>query len=97
MSAITCKTIDMDIIEVLNKSPHKMFCGKGHNIYDKEECCSWCGESKKRTEEEQKRYDLLSFYIHDRNKSDEDSEDDTIEFNENNPNCFENAGRKLFT
>ena len=59
MSGNNCKTSDMNFIEALNKSPHKMFCSKGHNIYDEDDNCYWCGESKIRTKNEKKRFNLL--------------------------------------
>jgi hypothetical protein len=59
MSANNRKTIEMYEIEALNKCENKMFCSKGHNIYDTEECCSWCGESKKYDKKDKKIIDLI--------------------------------------
>ena len=53
------KTKGMYEIELINfiydDKKVKMFCNNGHNIYDDEKECSWCGETNKYNETEIKK------------------------------------------
>ena len=75
---MSSKSIDMYMIECINKCNHKMFCSKGHNIYDEEDYCSWCGESKKFTEKEIKINNELKNYISYNNKISEEIKEDLL-------------------